>query len=79
MWLACETMEAIAAVEGVTKETVSTICQKMADLPKSDKSAAEHATDLQRLEAAGEDDVFFRKIWSRGRESGLWMSVEPIP
>lgn len=31
----------------MTKETVSEICQEMADLPKSDKAAASHATDFE--------------------------------
>jgi hypothetical protein len=46
MWMACATQEEIAASENVTKETVSEVCQKMADLSKSDKSCAEHATDF---------------------------------
>ena len=47
LWLACWTLEEIAADTGVTKETVSAICQKTAELPKSDKPAAEHATDFE--------------------------------
>ena len=35
-------MEEIAEEEGVTKETVSAICQKMAELPESDKVLALH-------------------------------------
>jgi hypothetical protein len=46
MWMACATQEEIAAATDVTKETVSQICQNLADLPKSDKSAAEHAVDF---------------------------------
>jgi transcriptional regulator with XRE-family HTH domain len=45
-WLACHTQEEIAEQEGITKETVSEICQKMANLPESDKSLASHATDF---------------------------------
>ena len=31
---------------GVTKETISQVCQKMADLPESDKPSASHLTDF---------------------------------
>lgn len=41
-WLRCHTQEEIAEEEGITKETVSTICQKMAELPESDKVLANH-------------------------------------
>jgi hypothetical protein len=46
LWMGCWTQEEIASREGVTKETVSEVCQKMADLPKPDRSAADHATDF---------------------------------
>lgn len=46
MHMACYTQEDIADTCGVNKDTVSEICRKMADLPKSDKSLAEHATDF---------------------------------
>lgn len=42
----CHTQEEIAERENVTKETVSEVCQKMAALPKSDKSLADHAIDF---------------------------------
>ena len=45
--MACHTQEEIAEREGITKETVSEICREMADLPKSAKAAAEHATDFK--------------------------------
>jgi len=45
LWLACYTQKEIAEREGITKETVSEVCQKMADLPKSAKPFAEHLTD----------------------------------
>jgi transcriptional regulator with XRE-family HTH domain len=47
LWLSCHTQEEIAEREGVTKETVSNICQEMADLQKYDKALAEHATDFE--------------------------------
>ena len=46
LWMACHTQEEIAERENVTKETVSTICQEMAELPKSDKASADHATEF---------------------------------
>ncbi|HEY4364205.1 MAG TPA: ParB N-terminal domain-containing protein [Bryobacteraceae bacterium] len=46
-WMACWTQEEIAEKEGVTKETVSEICQKSADLPESDKPAAAHLVDFE--------------------------------
>ena len=47
MWMACYTQAKIAAEESITKETVSEIVrQKTADLPKSDKPAANHLTDF---------------------------------
>jgi hypothetical protein len=46
MWLACHTMEAIAGDVNVSKETVSEVCQKMADLPETDKPTAQHPTDF---------------------------------
>lgn len=47
LWMSCHTQEEIAEREDCTKETVSQICQKMAELPKSDKPAAEHLTDFE--------------------------------
>ena len=46
MWMACSTQQEIADREDVHKDSVSEVCQKMADLPKSDKAAADHATDF---------------------------------
>jgi hypothetical protein len=46
LWMACHAQEEIAERESVTKETISAICQKMAELPKSDKPAADHLTDF---------------------------------
>ncbi|MEI6258511.1 MAG: DNA methyltransferase [Deltaproteobacteria bacterium] len=46
LWLACHTQEEIAERENVTKETVSQICQKMAELSESDKPVASHLTDF---------------------------------
>ena len=40
-------VEEIAEVCGCHKDTVSEVCRKMADLPKSDKAAAEHAVDFE--------------------------------
>jgi hypothetical protein len=36
----------IAAACDVHKDTVSEICRNLAELPKSDKAAADHATDF---------------------------------
>ena len=46
MWMACATLEDIAAATDVTKETASQVCQNLAELPKSDKASSEHATDF---------------------------------
>jgi hypothetical protein len=49
MWLACWSMDEIAEQENVGKATVSEICSEFADLQKankSDRAAAEHATDF---------------------------------
>jgi hypothetical protein len=43
LWMACYSQEEIAKREDVTKDTVSQICQVLADLPKSDKALAEQA------------------------------------
>ena len=53
-WLACWTQEEIAESEGITKETVSTICQIFPDLEKSDKSK----TTLLTLMRLGETSKF---------------------
>jgi len=45
-WLACCTQEEIAEREGVTKETVSKVCQETARLPESDKPTAAHLVDF---------------------------------
>jgi hypothetical protein len=46
MWMACHTLEEIAEVVNVHKDTVSEICRRMEELPKSDKSTADHSTDF---------------------------------
>jgi hypothetical protein len=46
LWLACWTEQEIAEATGVHRDTVNEICRNLADLPKSDKAAAEHATDF---------------------------------
>lgn len=48
-WLACNTVEEIADRENIAKGTVSEICSKYPDLDKlnkSDRAAADHATDF---------------------------------
>ena len=47
MWLACHTEQEIADLNGIHKDTVSEVCRKMADLPKSDKLSSEHLTDFE--------------------------------
>jgi transcriptional regulator with XRE-family HTH domain len=44
--MACYSQEEIAQRENVTKETVSQVCQDLANLPKSDEAAASHAVDF---------------------------------
>lgn len=53
MWMACYTQNEIAEAVGVTKETVSEICQKMAGFPKPDKAAAELETMRESLNKGG--------------------------
>ena len=50
MWMACYTQEEIGEKENLDKAQINRICCEMAGLPKlnkSDKAAAEHATDFQ--------------------------------
>jgi hypothetical protein len=48
MWMASYTQEEIAEAVGEKKQRVSeVICPDLANLPKADKSAAEHATDFE--------------------------------
>jgi transcriptional regulator with XRE-family HTH domain/predicted DNA-binding protein YlxM (UPF0122 family) len=60
LWLACHTQEEIAERENVTKETVSQICQKMADLPESDKPTANHLTSF---------DLPIYNVWKQQEKS----------
>ena len=46
LWLSCCSMDEIAEATGVNKDTVSDVCRKLADLPKSDKASSEHAADF---------------------------------
>ncbi len=41
--MACHTQQEIAEFVGVHKDTINEICRNLADLPESDKAAAEHA------------------------------------
>lgn len=47
LWLACWTQEAIAEDVGESIGKVNEVCRKSEELQKSDKSAAEHATDFE--------------------------------
>lgn len=44
-WLACWTIDEIAEAEGIDRDTVDGISRKLADLPKSDQSLADHADE----------------------------------
>ena len=68
LWMACHTQEEIAEREGITKETVSEICREMADLPKSDKAAAEHATEFT---------VPIYNVWKQQEIGGSHPGVTP--
>lgn len=46
MWMACYSTDEIAEVENIGKATVSEVCSELAELPKPNKSAADHATDF---------------------------------
>ena len=47
LWMACCTLEEIADAVGETKQRVSdVVCPDLAKLPKTDQSAADHATDF---------------------------------
>jgi len=60
LWMACYTQDEIAERCDCHKDTVSEICRKMADLPKSDKPAADHLTDF---------DVPIYNIWKQQTKS----------
>ena len=60
LWLACWTLDEIAEDTGVHKDTVSEVCRKTAELPKSDKPAAEHAIDF---------DIPIYNIWKQQTKS----------
>ena len=64
--------EEIAEEEGVTKETVSQICQEMAKLPKSDKSYADFdlmlkGEDYDREGVEGKRPLY--NVWRFSRKS----------
>lgn len=46
LWLACWTVDEIAAECNCGKATISEVCSEMADLPESNKPAANHLTDF---------------------------------
>jgi len=50
LWLACYTQEEIGQMVGVHKDTVSGICRNLAELPESDKPAAEHMASARGAE-----------------------------
>lgn len=85
LWLACWTFDEIANDVGVTKETVSTVCQKMAELPKSDKPAAEHATDFDppiyniwKQQTKSEGSSHFGNSETRWVDNLLYLYTEPF-
>ena len=47
MWMACYTQEEIAEVVGLEQRSVGQILEKIADLPESLKSTANHLTDFE--------------------------------
>ncbi len=47
LWLACHTQDEIAAEVDCDKATVNRVCCEMADLPKCNKPAADHAVDFE--------------------------------
>jgi len=61
LWMACYTQEEIAEREGISKMEVSRVCNEMANLPKSYKAAAEHATDFT---------VPVYNVWKQQRKGG---------
>jgi transcriptional regulator with XRE-family HTH domain len=68
--MACYTQEEIAEVVGCHKDTVSEICRKMAELPKSGKPAAEHLTDF---------DTPLYNVWKfKEKTSGIVEVFYPI-
>lgn len=56
MWLACYTQDEIAQAVNVHKDTVNEVCRKSADLPESDKPAAQHLVDF---------DVPIYNVWKQ--------------
>lgn len=85
LWMACHTLDEIAADVGVTKETVSTICQKTEDLPKSDKPAADHAVDFDipiyniwKQQTKSEGSSHFGNSESRWVDNLLYLYTKPF-
>jgi DNA-binding XRE family transcriptional regulator len=68
MWMACSTQEEIAEACDITKETVSQICQNLADLPKSDKAAADHAIDF---------DPPIYNVWKQQKQTAFVAATRP--
>lgn len=60
LWLACHSTDEIADAMGVAKSTVSELCSEIPSLEKSNKAAADHATDF---------DVPIYNIWKQQEKS----------
>ena len=85
LWLACWTVEEIAADVGVHKDTVSEVCRKTAELPKSDKSSAEHATNFDppiyniwKQQTKSEGSGHFGNSETRWVDNLLYLYTEPF-
>lgn len=85
LWLACYTQGEIAEMVGVTKETVSEVCQKMANLPESDKLTASHLTDFDpplyniwKQQEKSNGTKHFGNTESRWLDNLLYLYTQPL-
>lgn len=85
LWLACWTLDEIAADVGVVKATVSEVCSKIPELEKSNKSRAEHATDFDppiyniwKQQTKSEGSSHFGNSETRWVDNLLYLYTEPF-
>lgn len=88
MWLACYTVEEIAAATGASKADVSGVCSESADLPnlnKLDKANAEHVTDFElpiynvwKQQSKSEGSSHFGNSETRWVDNLLYLYTNPF-
>jgi hypothetical protein len=63
LWLACHTQEANGELCEVHKDTVSEICRKKAELPKSVKPAANHNDGIDEKTEKPKFEIPVYNVW----------------